>query len=263
VPALNSGGVERGTLEMAQAIIDAGGRAIIATSGGRMQRYFDRIGAEVVIMPVDSKKPLKIKSNIKRLLKLIQSENVDIVHARSRAPAWSAYFAAKKAKVPFVTTYHGVYNEDFLGKKWYNSIMAKGDRVIAVSEHVAAHIRARHKISDDRMQVVPRGADLKNFSEEAVGNQRMVQLAEQWGLLDDPRPVIMLPGRLTRWKGQEHFLDAISILKDVRGDSDFLAVLVGGDENDGKFARLLEQRTIKMGLNDCVRMVGHTDDMPR
>ena len=90
----------------------------------------------------------------------------------------------------------------------------------------------------------------------------MVQLAEQWGILDDPRPVVMLPGRLTRWKGQEHFLDAIAVLKDVRGTSDFLAILVGGDEGDGKFARALEQRAISMKLNDCVRLVGHTDDMP-
>ncbi|MBY8976618.1 glycosyltransferase family 4 protein [Rhodobacteraceae bacterium NNCM2] len=261
VPNLNTGGVERGTLEMTDAIVGAGGRALIATSGGTQAVRVPRLGGELIPLDAASKNPLTIWRNAARLARIVREEGVDIIHARSRAPAWSGYLAARRTGAAFITTYHGSYNEGFPGKRLYNSVMAKGQPVIAVSNFIRDLIVERHGIPPEQIVVIPRGADISVFSEEMVGNERTIKLIQSWGLLDDARPVIMLPGRLTRWKGQESAIDAAAILKERRGAADFLLLIVGDDTSGGGFAHYLDELISKMDLNDCVVRVDGTSDI--
>ncbi len=245
---------------MAEAIVKAGGRALIASEGGRLERSLASVGGELVHLQMASKKPWTIWRNAAKLEQVVAEYDVDLIHARSRAPAWSAYLAAQRSGVPFVTTYHGVYNEDFPGKRLYNSVMAKGDPVIAISQHVAEIVRSQHGVPDERIVIIPRGADTRQFSEEAVGEQRVVSLAEAWDVGDDSRPVVLLPGRLTRWKGQEHAIEAAAILKAERGADAFQLVMVGDDGGSGFQNKLIDQMREAKAL-DCVKLVGRCDDM--
>lgn len=259
VPRLDQGGVERGTLEIADAVISAGGRALVASEGGQLVPRLQKLGAELFPMNLASKNPVNIWQNAGLLARLIREEGVDVVHARSRAPGWSAYWATRRTGMPFVTTYHGTYGEDMPFKRLYNSVMAKGEPVIAVSEFIADLVRQRHRVPEDRLVTIPRGADISVFSEDAVGNERAVKLAEQWGIIEDTRPVVMLPGRLTRWKGAESAIDAAEILKARRG-ADFV-ILIVGDEADAAYARGLDQRILAKGVGDCVWRTGGCADM--
>ena len=260
VPRLNTGGVERGTLEMAEAISAAGGRALVATSGGQLEFRIARAGGEIYPMNVDSKNPATIWQNALLMRRLIREERVDIVHARSRAPAWSAYWATRWTGTPFVTTYHGAYNGEFRAKRLYNSVMARGRPVIAVSDYIRALIVARHRVPEEHIVTIPRGADVQVFSEEAVGNERAVKLAEQWGLVEDPRAIVLMPGRLTRWKGGESLIDAAARLKAMRGP-DFAMLLVGDDQGSG-FRSVLGKRIQATGTGDVVYLTGECADMP-
>ena len=201
LPALESGGVERGTLEIAAAIQAAGGRALVASAGGRMVGGLARSGAGHIVLPLDARDPWHIWRNAAALEELIVRERVDIVHARSRAPAWSAWLAAKRTGVAFVTTYHGAYNEGVPGKRWYNSVMARGRLVIAISGFIAELIQARHGVPPARIRMIPRGVDPDIFDPARVNGDRVPRLARAWRV-EDGQPIILLPGRLTRWKGQ-------------------------------------------------------------
>lgn len=260
VPRLDLGGAERGTLEITEAIIRAEGRALVATRGGTLEGRVTRAGGELVHMPADSKNPLVMRRNADYLAKVIREAGVDVIHARSRAPAWSAYWAAKSTGCAFVTTYHGVYNEDFPLKRRYNAVMAKGRPVIAVSHFIQDLVLERHKVPAEDIVVIPRGADISVFSEEMVGNERAIKLAQSWGLVEDSRPVVMLPGRLTRWKGAESLIDAAARLRELRGGPDFLILIVGDDGGSG-FAATLNKRILSTNTGDCVYLVGPTTDM--
>lgn len=259
VPRLDIGGVERGTVEIAEAITAAGGRAIVATEGGSYLSRLAKVGGEVVEMNMATKNPLSMWQNAGLLARLVEAEGVHVVHARSRAPAWSAYLAAKRTGAAFVTTYHGAYNEDLPFKRLYNSVMAKGRPVIAISDYVKRLVMDRHRVPEERIALIPRGADVAQFSEEAVGNERTVKLAEAWGILDDPRPVALLAGRLTRWKGAESVIDAAARLKAMHGEADFLILIVG--DGDPGFMRALDERIERAGVGDCVRLTGECSDM--
>ncbi len=259
VPRLDMGGVERGTVEIVEAIANAGGRALVATSGGQMAPRIARAGGEVFEMNVATKNVVSLWQNAGLLARLIREEGVDVVHARSRAPAWSALWAARRTGRAFVTTYHGAYNEDLPLKRRYNAVMAMGRPVIAISEFIRELIVERHRVAPERIVVIPRGADISVFSEEAVGHERTVKLAEAWGILDDPRPVVMLPGRLTRWKGQERLIEAAALLRQRRGE-DFLILIVGEGGEDW-YARALEARIRARGLEGQVWLTGGCADM--
>jgi glycosyltransferase involved in cell wall biosynthesis len=181
---------------------------------------------------------------------------VDLIHARSRAPAWSALAAARRLGLPFVTTYHGVYNARSPLKRGYNGVMARGDLVIANSHFTAAHLIAAHGTDPARVVIIPRGVDLARFDPAAVGPERAGALATAWALdADDPRPVVMLPGRLTGWKGQGLLLDAIPF---VAASARY--VLVGGGAAKPAFEAALRARVAAEGLP--VTFAGHCADMP-
>jgi glycosyltransferase involved in cell wall biosynthesis len=252
LPSLEAGGVERGTVEMTQAVVQAGGAAWVASAGGRMVPQIERAGGHHVTLPLMTKDPVSIWLNAGKLRRLIRGQDIGLVHARSRAPAWSAYWAARRAGVPFVTTWHGVYAENFPGKRLYNSVMARGEIVIAISHFVAARLAALG-VDAARIRVIPRGVDTAQFDPARVGGDRVHRLAQAWRL-PPGAPVIMLPGRLTRWKGATLLLRAVAALP----RTDVFCVLVGA----GSLGTELEKQAESLGLGGRFRLGGHCDDMP-
>jgi glycosyltransferase involved in cell wall biosynthesis len=237
-------------------VVKAGGKATVVSAGGPMVRELERTGAKHVAMGVDTKNVYEMWRNIRPLAELIAKERADLVHARSRAPAWSARAAARRAGVPFVTTFHGTYNFKSWLKKRYNAIMASGDRVIAISEFIAEHVKTHYHVPAERIQVIHRGIDLDIFSPQAVPVQRILPLAQRWRLPDGV-PVVMLPGRLTRWKGQTIFLEALAKLADL----ECMGVIVGGDQGRAGYRAELETHIAALGLESRVRLVGDVNDM--
>lgn len=257
LPALGTGGVERGTLEITEAIVSAGGKALVASAGGALAPQIRRAGGELIILPLKTKNPLEMCANARALAKIILSHRVDIVHARSRAPAWSAWWAAKRTGTRFLTTYHGVYSENFPGKRWYNSVMVKGQLVIAISRHVASVIQSRHHLAADRIRVIPRGADLVLFDPDLVSGERLAQLAEKWRLPVDPYSLLLLPARLTRWKGAETLVRALPLMSHRQA----ILVLAGPEQGNGSFSRELIALANDLDVGQHLRIVGNCDDM--
>ncbi len=257
LPSLDTGGVERGTVEITQAIVAAGGIALVASAGGRLVAAVERAGGRHIRLPLASKNPVTIWLNAGRLSRLVRTEGVGIVHARSRAPAWSALLATRRTGARFVTTYHGVYNEGLPGKRHYNAVMAKGDRVIAISRFVAALLAARHGVEPSRIRVIPRGVDPALFDPGRAVGPRAAGLGQVWRV-PDGAPVVMLPARLTRWKGATVLIDAMARM----AHADACCVLVGATQGRERFARQLEAQAQALGMAGRLRLVGHCDDMP-
>lgn len=256
IPTLVTGGAERGCIDMAAAIQRAGGTAIVVSAGGPMARELDRHGALHITLPVQSKNPWRLRRNADRLVEIIRTHRVDLIHARSRAPAWSAMWAARRTGIPFVTTFHAPYNFKSRLKRWYNSVMAQGDRIIAVSQFVYDHVAQNYGVGPDRLRVIHRGVDIDIMSPDKVTQARLAQLIGQWRLPEDQR-IILLPGRLTRWKGQSVLIDAIARL----GRRDVRAVLVGGDQGRSEYRAELEAQIQRLGVEGQVSIVGHCNDM--
>ena len=244
-------------MEIAGAIAARGGRALVASNGGASVHELKRVKAEHIEMPVHSKNPFVMYANIRRLEKLIRDEGVDIVHARSRAPAWSACFAAKRAGVPFVTTFHGTYSAGNALKRKYNSVMAKGERVIAISKFIGGHLHQIYGAPAAKIRIIHRGVNLERFDPAKISAERVTVLANAWRL-EDGLPVVMLPGRLTRWKGQVMFIEAIAKM----ARRDLRCLLVGGDQGRTEYRQELENLVNSRGLGEIVRIVDHCDDMP-
>jgi glycosyltransferase involved in cell wall biosynthesis len=226
LPALGGGGVERGTVDIAAAIARAGGRPLVASAGGPMAPLVERGGGRNLILDLNRRGAWAIWRNAAALAALIRAEHVDIVHARSRAPAWSAWLAARRTGVHFVTTYHAPYGEELPLKRHYNAIMARGERVIAISHSIAALIQARHHLDPARIRVIPRGVDPAIFDPDSVGTDRIVRMGRHWRV-PDGQLTIMLPGRLTRWKGQQVLIEALARMT----HRDVCVVLVGHCED--------------------------------
>lgn len=260
VPRLDAGGVEQTTVDVARALIAAGGRAVVATAGGRLVPELEATGATVEIMPAATKNPYGMAANIVRLRHIAEGYGVDIVHARSRAPAWSARAAARSLSLPFVTTYHGIYNARTGLKRRYNAIMASGDVVIANSRYTARHISLAHGVSPDRIVAIPRGTDMARFDPAAVDEAACRELRRSWGAQDE-EAVILLPGRLTRWKGQEVFIDALGRLVG-RNVPSWRAVLAGDHQGRTEYRDSLGERAAGAEIADRVHLAGHVADMP-
>ena len=256
VPSLVSGGAERGTVELAAALAEAGWRSYVASSGGALERAVIQAGARHLTLPLASKNPLVMRRNTNALVRLIRELGIDLVHARSRAPAWSAWAAARVTGCRFVTTFHNAYGARTALKRRYNSVMARGERVVAISHFVADHAATVYGIGPDRLRVIPRGVDLGSFDPMRIGAQRVADLARQWRLPSDT-PVVMLPGRLTRWKGALDLIAAIAAL----GRRDLCCVLVGSEQHCG-FRKELDAATARLGVAALFRIVGECRDMP-
>ncbi|MGQ9370934.1 glycosyltransferase family 4 protein [Azospirillum sp. ST 5-10] len=256
LPSLVTGGAERGCIDVALALAEAGATPLVASQGGPMVRELDRAGIPHLVLPLASKNPLVIRRNARRLEGIIADFGVDIVHARSRAPAWSAWLACRRTGARYMTTFHAPYNYSNRLKRWYNSVMARGERVIAISEFVRDHILAHYAVDPAVIRVVHRGIDPAVFAPERVGAARVIQLATQWRLPED-RPVVLLPGRLTRWKGQTVLIDALARL----GRRDVLCLLVGADQGRTAFRQELVEQARRLGVDGQVHITDHCNDM--
>jgi glycosyltransferase involved in cell wall biosynthesis len=257
LPALETGGVERGTIDIAGAIKAAGWRPLVASSGGSMVHELERTGARHIELPLHSKNPYVIRRNISRLKDLIAAEGVDLIHARSRAPAHSAIVAARQSNIRFVTTFHATYNFSTPPKRWYNSVMAKGERVIAISNALKDHITGNYEVNPNRIRVIHRGVDLERFDPLKVSAERVIQLSQQWRLPDGV-PVVLLPGRLTGWKGQSLLIEALARL----GHKQIRCLLVGSDQGRTGYRRSLEELSRRLDVESVVHIVGDCRDMP-
>jgi len=255
LPSLVGGGVERGTVEMAAALSRAGWTAIVVSSGGPMVHEVERAGAKHVQLPVQSKSPFAIRRNAGLLARVIEEHGVNLVHARSRAPAWSALSACRRTGARFVTTVHGPYSFGIPFKRLYNSVMTRGERVIAISEFIHRYILDNYKkVDPDAVRLIHRGVNVEIFDPEKVSAARVIQLADQWRLPDGV-PVVMLPGRLTRWKGHRVLLEALRQIKDRQ-----IRCLIVGGGREG-YRRELEALVRKFGLQSVVHLVGDCRDM--
>lgn len=259
LPWLDSGGVERGTVDIARSIVDAGGKALVAAEPGRLQKQLEDVGGRLLPLQGRSKNPARLLiSNVQAIKHMVREHKVDLIHARSRAPAWSAYLAAKSLNLPFVTTYHGAYSQKGRLKAFYNSVMAKGDVVIANSDYTAALVMSRNPEAEDRILSIYRGVDMDVFDPAIISPDRIEALRTQWAL--DQRPTIILPSRLTRWKGQSFILPVMGALR--QAGRDFQLVLIGDDQGREAYVAELESLIEQYDLKDCVRRVGYCADMP-
>ncbi len=260
IPDLVTGGAERTTVDVAKAIVDAGWTAIVVSEGGRMVRELEEAGAFHFTLPAKTKNPLQIWRNADLISALVREHDVKLIHARSRAPAWSALRAARVCSIPFVTTYHGIYNQTNPVKAFYNSVMARGDAVIANSDYTASLIRDRHPVAKGRITVIHRGSDLQALHPSSVAADRKTRLSDAWGLKPG-QPVLLNLARVTAWKGQKVIVEAMAELN-RQGDRDTIAILAGDAQGRAGYVTELKTLIASHGLEDRVKLVGHCDDVP-
>jgi len=257
IPNMGAGGAEQTTVDVTAAIVAAGHKAIIVSNGGPRTIELQRAGGLHIKMSVHSKNPLTIWRNAKKLAKIIQEQRVDIIHARSRAPAWSALKAARDTGIKFLTTCHAPFNiRGSELKRKYNSSIAKGDLVIANSEFVAHYLVDNYQVPVDKIRVIPRGIPLDKFDESRASAERMLRLIESWRI-PEVATIILLPGRLTRWKGQGVLIEAMSKIK----RKDVYCVLLGDDQGRNEYREELESLIHEFHLEDRIRIAEHCDDM--
>jgi glycosyltransferase involved in cell wall biosynthesis len=255
-PRLEGGGVERATLDMAGAVTKAGYRSIVASWGGVS---IDELEGERVRLPVHSRNPATMLANVGRLARLIRRERVSLVHVRSRAPAFSAIAAARRAGVPVVATYHGIYSAASPIKRWYNGVMTRGDLVIANSNFTRNHILGEHGISPERIVVVPEGIDTARFDPAAVSRERVAAVRAAWRLApDDHRRVLLCAARLTSWKGQGTAIRAFA----ARARRENAVLILTGREESATYAAALRALAADLGVGGQVVMAAPAADMP-
>lgn len=267
LPALQSGGVERGAVDIAKALKKADFESIVVSKGGILVYQLREAGITHITLPVHRKNPLTIFLNIKKIVDLINQHRVDIVHVRSRAPMISAYFACKKTGTKLVSTVHGTYSLNLLNwkvfplKRIYNAMMLKADAIIAVSGFIKKYLLQNYpkeiaNFSPEKITVIHRGAEIEYFNSNRVSKNRLIDISKNWNLPEDKK-IILLPARFTAWKGHEFLIEALLKVK-----NDFLCVMAGSDHGHKKFRKKIEARIIKEGLAGKIKIVGICKDMP-
>ena len=259
IPELDTGGAELSTIEIAAAIVCGGGRAIVLSEGGRLASRIAEAGGEFVPFAAATKNPAHIAWNGRAIAKIAKDEAVDLIHARSRAPAWSAFAAARRVEVPFVTTYHGAYRETNRAKALYNSVMARGDVTIANSRYTADLIKRRYQTPEERLVVIYRGVDVDAFDPAKVSAARFAELRQQWGVKPEQR-IVLHAARLTTWKGQGDVIAAAQRMRARFPDAVF--VLAGDAQGRDGYREQLLQQIDDAGVEDAVRLAGHVADIP-
>lgn len=260
IPRLDTGGAELATIEITEAVVGAGGRALVVTAGGRMTSRITDAGGELIAFDAGTKNPVAMWRNASRLVEIVTREDVDLLHARSRAPAWSALRAARRTGKPFVTTYHGAYGEKDPFKRLYNSVMARGDITIANSMFTADLIRQRYGTPPERIAVIPRGVDMDKFDAVRISTERKAALAVRWGIAPGQR-IVLHAARLTGWKGQTILIDAMAALVARGVTSDAVVVMAGDAQGREGYVTELQERARKAGIAARIKLVGHVDDI--
>jgi glycosyltransferase involved in cell wall biosynthesis len=269
IPALNSGGVERGVVDLAKAIKHEGYNSIVISSGGILTYQLREAGITHINLAVNSKNPITIFCNIAKLANIIKEHKINILHIRSRAPMFSGYFAAKRTGCKLVSTIHGSYStnlifQDSIIKKYYNSLIYCADRVIAVSQFVknlsiSNYQNLNHRFfNPEKLQdiaVVHRGVDLKYFNSEAIKKNAIIELIRKWQIPEDKK-IIIMPARITGWKGHEFLLNALA-----RVNADFFCVFIGSDHGHQKLRLKLEKKATSLALGGKVKFVGNCKEM--
>ncbi|MDX1923772.1 MAG: glycosyltransferase family 4 protein [Rickettsiaceae bacterium] len=256
VPALNCGGVERGTIDIAKALKEAGDNPYVLSSGGSLCGNLHVLDATLIKHDVSTKNPLMIYKNISFMQNLIKKHNIDLVHARSRAPAWSAHYACKRENTPFVTTFHGIYSIKSKLKRYYNSVMTFGDRVIAVSNFVKKHMLENYKINPDIIRVIHRGVDLDYFAPQELSEQKRVKFMDKYNT-SLASPIIIMPSRMTFWKGQHVLIEALAKIKHL----DFYCILAGDVANHPDYVKKLRDMIVHFKLQSKVQIFGQETDV--
>ncbi len=257
LPELDEGGVEGETLDLAIFLAKAGHRSMVISGGGRLVKQLEESGGIHITWPQIGEKSIRCLKHINRLKKFFIEEKIDIIHLRSRLPAWIGYLAWKMLppilRPALVTTFHGFYSVNS-----YSTIMTRGERIIAVSNVIANHMLENYRVDASKIVLIHGGCDTKAFDPEAISRERIVYLQKKWNLPDDGTPVVMLPGRLTQWKGQNDFIESLALIKKMK----FVAICVGEAEENSSFTKRLRDRIRRHGLQDKVKLVGHCSDMP-
>jgi glycosyltransferase involved in cell wall biosynthesis len=257
LPELDEGGVEGETLDLATYLAQQGYQSIVISGGGRLVPQLQAAGCSHVHWPYIGEKSLRCLPYVAKLRRFLLREQVDVLHLRSRLPAWIGYLAwrslPEESRPALVTTFHGFYSVNA-----YSSIMARGERVVAVSETIRQHILANYRVEAERIRLIHGGFDVSEFSEKSVADERVALLRQRWLAGQEGRPVVILPGRLTGWKGQDVLIESFALLKDL----DFVGLLVGDTEENPSFTRKLAERIKFHGLEEKVFLAGHCRDMP-
>lgn len=256
VPALVSGGVERGTIEIGKYLVEQGYNSIVISSGGPLVKSLVEAGSIHVEMDVASKNPFTIWRNASKIAEIIKKYNVDIIHARSRAPAWSCALAARSTNTKFITTFHGIYNFNNLIKKYYNSIMTQGNLVIAVSNFVRDHIVKNYMIDPNKIRVIHRGANHLDFTKDKLDPQTLEAFREKYKVPQGV-PVLLLPGRFTNWKGQMFLAEALSKIK----DENFYCIMAGDLSKHPAFIQKLQAKICQNKMQAKVQIFGNEPDV--
>lgn len=260
IPEMQAGGAERGTVEVARGIVEAGGRALVVSApGGRLLGDLSRVGGEHIPLDIGKKSIFALRGNVKKLAAIVTAEKADLIHARSRMPAWVARGTAQKTGIPYLATWHGLHQGGSL-KKRYNRPLVDGERVIAISNFIADHIEKTYGIGADKLRLIPRGVDLSQFMPESVLGGRLIALSEQWKVPDGV-PVVLMPGRLTEWKGQKLLIEAAAKLRDKIGDWKFVVVILGDDQGRADYTKSLEKMIESLDLWNVMRLAPHCNDM--
>ncbi len=256
LPALEGGGVERGTLEITAALVKEGFRALVASSGGRWVSQLEALGAQHITLPLQSKNPWQMWRNAAALTTIATQHQVKLLHVRSRAPAWSALCASRRLQIPLVTTFHGQYGHASALKRFYNSAMLRGDACIAVSDFIAAHILTAYPPTK-RLVTIYRGIDTAYFDPQSIAEERRQALREVWQCAPT-QPIVLLPGRLTRLKGHLLLIEALSHLQDLNFD----LIIVGDTTQRAHYVEQCQNLAKEKGVRQTIRFVGNCDDMP-
>ena len=264
IPKLGYGGAETGCYDLAHYLPENKCSSFIVTSGGELLKYVDREKVKIIRLPVHSKNPILMLFNSIILIFIILFFNISIVHARSRAPAWSCLLATKITRRKFVTTFHGTYNFKNSIKKFYNSIMLRSDLIIAGSNFIFSHINENY--SDylnlqKKFLVIFRGINTDYFDPTTLLEAHEDKLISKWGIKRDKK-IILLPGRLTSWKGQENFLEAISIVNRELGYEPFYAIILGSDQGRNVYKKKLQRLVEQYRLLNQVKFIENCKNMP-
>ena len=263
IPKLGYGGAETGCYDVAHYLPENGCESFIVTSGGELTKFINKEKVKLIKLPVHSKNPLIILFNTIALIFIIFFNNISIVHARSRAPAWACFFASKVTRRKFVTTFHGTYNFHSRIKRFYNSVMVKSNLIIAGSNFIFSHIKNNYSDYLDkksRLLVIFRGINVDYFDPTTKTETEEKKLLDSWGI-EANKKIILLPGRLTSWKGQELFLEAINLVNIQLGYEAFYAVILGNEQGRDLFKKKLIRLSEQFRMTKQIKFINHCKDM--
>ncbi len=263
IPKLGYGGAETGCFDIAHYLPENNCKSFIVTSGGELLKFVDKKKVKIFRLPVQSKNPLLILINAFILIGIILVYNISLVHARSRAPAWSCLLATKITGRKFVTTFHGTYNFKSNIKKIYNSVMTRADLIIAGSNFIFFHIKqnySKYLNEKKKLMVIFRGINVDYFDPTTKIEIDEKNLLKKWAI-EKNKKIILLPGRLTSWKGQEVFIEAINLVNIELGYEAFYAVILGSDQGRDLYKKKLMRLSEQYRLSKQIRFIDHCKDM--